>query len=148
MNLDVARAILTKGKALVPDRFPQPAREVAEVWAEALGTVSLPWQIWNDAVILWATERVGDRMCTPKDLREAAFIVRDRWEQVPEKAAILDKARQQRLDDNYRKYGLPPVPKDDPPNRTLTGEQPSNEQVLAETRRRAQNGNQTRNEET
>ena len=86
-------------------------------------------------------------MCTPKDLKESVYIVRDRWEADPRKARFLAEFRAERLNRNYERMGLEPVPPDSGPDRALTAEQPSDEQVLAETRRRAQNANQRRNEQ-
>ena len=110
MNFEIAKAILRKGKQLVPDRFPQPSQESALAWAEALGSVALPWQVWSEAVTVWASERVGDRMCTPRELKDMAFVVRDRWEHDPAKAQFLAVHRRERLDANYVRMGLEPVP--------------------------------------
>lgn len=147
MNKEIAKAVLAKGKAIAPDRFPKPSVETAQGWAEALAGVSLPAEVWRDAVLIWCTERAGDRMVTPRDIKEAAYAARDRWEQDPRKAQFLAEHRQQRLNDNYRRMGLDPVPPDSGLDRTLAASQRKDEQVLAETRRRAQNANQTRNEQ-
>lgn len=91
-------AVLKKGKALAPDRFPQPSREVTEAWTEALGSTieSLPFeQMWAEAVLLWATHIVGERMITPKDLRAAVFTIRDRWESDPSRKGLLEQRREQ-----------------------------------------------------
>ena len=92
MNTEGAAEILATGKRLAPDRFPQPSPETAEVWAVALSEVDFPRALWGEAVILWATKLVGDRMVTPRDLIGAAYSVRDRWEGDPEKAAALARA--------------------------------------------------------
>lgn len=109
MDIDLAKHILRKGKALVPDRFPQPSLEVAEAWAGALKSPEFPPALWSEAVDLWATALVGDRMCTPKDLVQAAYVMRDRWEGDPEKAAVLDELRAARANRNYAKAGLDPI---------------------------------------
>ena len=109
MNIELAANILAKGKRLAPDRFPQPGPETAEVWAEALAEVDFPAALWSEAVTLWATKLVGERMVTPRDLIGAAFVVRDRWEGDPEKARVLDELRAARANRNYAKAGLEPI---------------------------------------
>lgn len=109
MDIELAKHILRKGKALAPDRFPQPSLEVAEAWAEALVSPVFPEALWAEAVLLWATHLVGDRMATPRDLIGAAYTVRDRWESDPAKAAILDELRAARANKNYLKAGLDPI---------------------------------------
>ena len=109
MNLELAAHILAKGKRLAPDRFPQPSPETARDWAGALGEVSFPPELWAEAVNLWATKLVGDRMVTPRDLIGAAYSVRDRWESDPEKARVLDELRAARANANYARMGLEPI---------------------------------------
>lgn len=109
MDIDLAKHILRKGKALVPDRFPQPSLEVAEAWAGALASPEFPPGLWSEAVDLWATSLVGERMCTPKDLFQAALVVRDRWDAVPEKKQMLDELRVARANSFYARNGLEPI---------------------------------------
>ena len=109
MDIELAKHILRKGKALVPDRFPQPSLEVAQAWAGALSSPEFPPALWSEAVDLWATTLVGERMCTPRDLIQAAYVVRDRWESVPETAQVLDELRTARANRNYAKAGLEPI---------------------------------------
>lgn len=109
MDIELAKHILRKGKALAPDRFPQPSLEVAEAWAGALGRPEFPPALWSEAVDLWATSLTGERMCTPRDLIQAALVVRDRWDAVPERAAVLDELRAARANRNYAKAGLEPI---------------------------------------
>lgn len=109
MDDELAKHILRKGKALVPDRFPQPSLEVAQAWAGALSSPEFPPALWSEAVDLWATSLVGERMCTPRDLIQAAYVVRDRWESVPETAQVLDELRAARANRNYAKAGLEPI---------------------------------------
>ena len=115
MNLELAANILAKGKRLAPDRFPQADREVAQVWAEALGAVDFPPRLWAEAVTLWATHLAGDRMVTPRDLIGAAYSVRDRWESDPERAQILESLRVERANRNYAQMGLEPIAASDLP---------------------------------
>lgn len=116
MNRQTVAAILAKGKALAPDRFPAiPANDEAaeatlEAWRESLSIVALPPEVWSAAVTMWATSMVEDRMVTPRDLIRAAYAVRDRWEQHPERKRLLDEYRLARLNANYQRMGLEPVP--------------------------------------
>lgn len=109
MNVELAAHILAKGKRLAPDRFPQPGAETAEVWAEALSELDFPPALWSEAVVLWSTKLVGERMVTPRDLIGAAYTIRDRWEGDPEKAAVLDELRVARANRFYQKAGLDPI---------------------------------------
>lgn len=118
MDLELAKHILRKGKALAPDRFPQPSLEVAQAWAGALTSPEFPPELWSEAVDLWATALVGERMCTPRDLIGAAYTVRDRWEGDPERAAILDELRVARANANYSRNGLEPITAADLPRHT------------------------------
>lgn len=95
-KFEMTAQILRKGKALVPDRFPQPSQETAVAWASALSRMfdRLPSEIWPEVVDVWATELVGDRMITPKELKRAAYTVRDRWEADPVKRGVLEKSRE------------------------------------------------------
>lgn len=106
MNVELAAHILAKGKRLAPDRFPQPGPETAEVWAEALSELDFPPALWSEAVVLWSTKLVGDRMVTPRDLIGAAYTIRDRWEGDPDKAAVLDELRVARANRFYARNGL------------------------------------------
>jgi len=109
MNVELAAHILAKGKRLAPDRFPQPGPETAEVWSEALAEVDFPPELWSEAVVLWATKLVGERMVTPRDLIGAAYAVRDRWEGDPERARVLDELRAALANRNYARAGLEPI---------------------------------------
>lgn len=96
----LAMAVLRKGKQLVPDRFPQPGEETTKVWADALGPTMevLPHpELWELAVDIWAVDIVGDRMCTPREIRRAVTIARDRWESDPVRRPALDEARRGRV---------------------------------------------------
>ena len=133
MNTEGAAEILATGKRLAPDRFPQPSPETAEVWAVALSEVDFPRALWGEAVILWATKLVGERMVTPRDLIGAAFVVRDRWEGDPEKARVLDELRAARANRNYAKAGLEPITTADLPR--YAGQPP---EAVTEAARRQQ----------
>ena len=116
MNRQTVVAILAKGKALAPDRFPAiPANDEAaeatlEAWRESLSIVALPAEVWSAAVTMWATSMVEDRMVTPRDLIRAAYAVRDRWENDPRRRQLLEDYRLARLNGNYARMGLEPVP--------------------------------------
>lgn len=92
-------AVLRKGKAAIPDRFPQANAETTKSWLDMLSPVidvfPIP-ELWEEAVNVWAVELVGDRMATPRELKQAVYVVRDRWEKVPEKARVLEQRRSHR----------------------------------------------------
>ena len=97
--------ILALGKALTPDRFPQPSREVAAAWTKALDRLYDSFTIedmWLEAVTVWATELVGDRMITPKELKHAVYVVRDRWEADPMRRDVLMRDRESRQEERDR----------------------------------------------
>ena len=109
MDIELAKRLLQEGKRLAPDRFPQPSLDVAKSWQRVLSQVDFPPRLWGEAVDLWATTLVGERMCTPRDLIQAAYVVRDRWESVPETAQVLDELRAARANRNYARAGLEPI---------------------------------------
>lgn len=109
MDIELVKRLLQEGKRLAPDRFPQPSLDVAKSWQRVLSQVDFPPRLWGEAVDLWATEFAGDRMCTPKDLIKAVFVVRDRWDSVPEKHQVLQELRAARANRNYAKAGLEPI---------------------------------------
>lgn len=94
---ELGHYVLSAGKVLAPDRFPQPDGEgvTATAWGEILSRVPLPPQVWLEAVKVWCLEMAGDRMVTPRDLREAAYVVRDRWEADPARREALAAHREQ-----------------------------------------------------
>ncbi len=57
--------VLQRGKMLAPDRFPKPDKSVAEAWGRILGRLNVPLEVWPEAVDLWASERIGERMAIP-----------------------------------------------------------------------------------
>lgn len=95
-KLELAGAVLKFGKSIAPDRFPRVSEDVVAVWADVLGSISVPKGVWPEAVRLWATELAGDRMCTPRDLKLAAKAVIARWESDPERKAVLEGHREAR----------------------------------------------------
>jgi hypothetical protein len=101
----LAAAILAKGKALAPDRFPQPSPDSTKAWADALGSTfdSLPFtDLWEEAVLLWSTDLAGDRMVTPREIRHAALVIRDRWETRPARREILRARREAAVEERDR----------------------------------------------
>lgn len=97
-KLTLTANILSRCKAMAPDRAPQPNQATAEAWTDALGDLYevFPVEIWPEVVTVWAAELVGDRMITPKELRHAAYVTRDRWESVPAKRLVLEQRRESR----------------------------------------------------
>ena len=90
--------VLQRGKMLAPDRFPKPDKSVAEAWGRILGRLNVPIEVWPEAVDLWASERIGERMATPRDILNAARDVRDRWERDPQRRQLLEQRRLARRD--------------------------------------------------
>lgn len=92
--------LLSRAKRLAPDRVPKPDRATAEAWASALDRQldQFPLDLWRQAVELWATELVGDRMITPRELKGAAYSVRDRWEADPARRTQLSSHRDRQRD--------------------------------------------------
>ncbi|WP_296107339.1 hypothetical protein [uncultured Corynebacterium sp.] len=88
-----AMIILTRGKQLAPDRFPTLNAETAQAWADALRRYELSEQLWLEAVTVFCTEKITQRMVTPLDIIEAARAAKTRWEQSPEGRAAIAKAR-------------------------------------------------------
>lgn len=82
MDLQLAANILHLAKRLAPDRVPQPDPDTTAAWARALDR-NYPPQLWEDAVHIWATQRITDRMLTPRDMIEAATSAVSRWESDP-----------------------------------------------------------------
>lgn len=99
-KLELAGFVLKAGKAVAPDRFPRVTEDVVVMWAEALGSVRVPKGVWPEAVRVWATDFAGERMATPRELKEAARVVVSRWESDPvrrrELAAFREARRVQR----------------------------------------------------
>ena len=95
-KIELAGNVITYGKAVAPDRFPVPTEQVLAVWADVLGSMSFPPGVWPEAVRLWASELAGERMCTPRDLKQAAKAVIARWESDPERKAVLARHREAR----------------------------------------------------
>lgn len=97
-KIELAARILDKGKLLAPDRFPKADGAVSEEWALTMSAQfdALPVGIWPEAVRLWALHLAGDRMATPRDIKDAAYVIRDRWEADPAKRPVLQQAREQR----------------------------------------------------
>lgn len=93
----LAATLLHRGKSLVPDRFPVPNPETVSAWAQVLGKMRIPAEMWVEAVDLWAGELVGDRMCTPRDLKNAAEVVKLRWESDPVRGPQLRQWRENRV---------------------------------------------------
>ena len=101
MNQELTANLLRLGKQLAPDRFPQPSPETTEAWAMALDRIYPP-KLWRDAIILYATQRVGERMCTPRDLLQAAADTVKRWESDPALNRELEEFRAQRMHTKYQ----------------------------------------------
>lgn len=100
--LQLTANILAKAKRLIPDRVPTVSDETTEVWSEVVASVNVPPGVWSEAVTIWATELVTDRMMTPKELKEAAKIALVRWESDPQKRRALVEHRERARDERDR----------------------------------------------
>ena len=104
----IAKSVLAYGKALVPDRFPKPDPLTLQAWSVVLGEMRVPPQVWPEAIAWWSMNSVGDRMVTPRELKDAAqHIVRDVWETDPEKRRVLEVHRAARLREREQRGELP-----------------------------------------
>ena len=90
---ELALDILEKGRYLAKDRFPKPDTQTAQAWAEVVRRYHLPDWLWLEAVTIFCTEKITQRMVTPLDIIEAARAAKTRWEQSPEGRAAIAKAR-------------------------------------------------------
>lgn len=143
-KIQLAVNILKLGKQLAPDRFPKPNLDIAEQWAFILDEIHVPWEVWPEAVRWWSLNTVGDRMVTPRELKDAAYMVRDRWTTDPEKKRILDRHWMEHLQWKAQQGLIPPssVPEsadDDSQQRALPRSQATTEtleQFLAGVRQR------------
>lgn len=105
----LASKVLAFGKSLTPDRFPRPTPEALTAWGMVLGEMRIPAEVWPEAIAWWSMNSAGDRMATPRELKDAAqHIVRDVWETNPEKRRILDAHRAARLRAREARGELPP----------------------------------------
>lgn len=97
-KLNLTANILRAAKALAPDRVMQPSPETAREWTAALSSTydALPVEVWPEAVRVWSNEIIGDRMITTGEVRRAAYIVRDRWENDPARREVLEQRREAR----------------------------------------------------
>lgn len=94
--------ILTRAAHLDRRRTPKLSPEGLEAWAELITHIPLPVEVWPEAVEVWALDMPAEGILTPRDLRRAAFIVRDRWETRPDKRAALVAWREQRREERDR----------------------------------------------
>ena len=101
-KIELASRVLEYGKAIAPDRFPAVSEGVVLAWADVLGGMAVPVEVWPEAVRLWASENVSERMVTPADLRRAAGTVLERWESDPAKRVVLRRLREERREQRDR----------------------------------------------
>lgn len=101
-KLVLAGAVIELGKNLAPDRFPNPNEDVIKEWAIVLGSINVPRDVWLDAVRLWSVELAGDKMVTPRELKQAAKTVLSRWESDPVKRQLLNERRERLRDERDR----------------------------------------------
>lgn len=111
--LDAATRILTTGKAIAADRFPNmngPAGQaVLAAWAATITEhgSTFPVEVWEPAVRNWAAKVAGDRMAVPRDILREASAIRTVWYGDPGKRAELDRRRNARMSDREARGVLP-----------------------------------------
>lgn len=128
VDIHITAEILKLGKKLAPDRFPKPDPEITQAWATALNR-EYPTRLWAEAVYLWATQRVEDKMCTPRDILNAAADTVHRWESNPTDKQELETFRTQRMHTKYQQmlgaaYTPQSVPGAPPQQKELTTQGP------------------------
>lgn len=92
----IARAVLARGKAALPARFPVVTTETVTVWADLFARygVNYPTQVWPEAVDHYVAKMDdGDNQAGPRSILAAAREVIAHWETDPEKAAWLAEQR-------------------------------------------------------
>lgn len=137
----VAASVLAYGKALVPDRFPRPDAMTLQAWASALGDLRVPSQVWPEAIEWWSLNTVGDRMVTPRELKDAArHVIRGVWEADPEKRAILENHRIARLRAREARGELPPGTAPESPSDTAMGAIEARSDATAQQLQRLKDG--------
>lgn len=94
---ELVSQIFVMGKTICPDRFPREDPDVMAEWAEIIGPMNFPVQVWPHAVRYWSAEIAGNRMITPKELKQAAKAVLKAWEDDPQWRPIL-RARRAELE--------------------------------------------------
>lgn len=125
-RIDMASAMLTQAKMLVPNRVPNAVPGMAEEWAATIGSrfEMYPPGVWKEAVRVWALEYAPDgTMLSPGVLLRAARVVRDRWESHQERRNELNAWRDRRTErrealiaaGRYRGNGIAPARKTDTP---------------------------------
>lgn len=107
-RLALMASILKRAKLLAPRRVPKADEtgELATVWAEELPLDAFPALLWKDAVTWWAGHS-DDEQLEPAKLKRAADAVRDRWETIPEKRAMLENHRAARQSARIARGALP-----------------------------------------
>ncbi|WP_443345645.1 hypothetical protein [Corynebacterium variabile] len=92
----IARAVLARGKAALPARFPVVTTETVTVWADLFARygVNYPTQVWPEAVDHYVAKMDdGDNQAGPRSILAAAREVIAHWETDPEKAVWLAEQR-------------------------------------------------------
>jgi|GEM_PF-5107127 len=103
--IQLAASIIAYGSGAAPAQFPKPDEIVIEVWADVLSEITIPEDVWPDAIKYWAAYNASDRMATPHQIVESARQVIKQWERDDSKKYILEahrwKHRVHRAKKNY-----------------------------------------------
>lgn len=105
-KITITAGILKTGKTLAADRFPKPNPETTTTWAAALDYMFAKYpfpDLWREAILHWATEMVTEDMVTPRDIKEAAEAVMDRWRRDPKQGPMLEKWSEQRRENRIQR---------------------------------------------
>lgn len=92
----IARAVLARGKAALPARFPLLTDETIAVWADVFARygVNYPPQVWPEAVDHYVAKMDdGDNQAGPRGILTAAREVVALWEADPDRAGWLAERR-------------------------------------------------------
>lgn len=96
---ELASHILSRAKAIAPERTPKRSQEVLIAWEAALrhkNRYDLPIEAWEEAVSDWSFNH-NNQQFSPQALMEAVKRTVDSWQQQPAKRALLEQHRRERM---------------------------------------------------
>lgn len=107
----MAPAILSKASSLRRGSVPNGIDEDAvKEWAECLDLIDAPRvnEMWAEAVRDWAVNEPNDRMFTPYSLKQAVLRARQRWDNDPDRAPVLNEWRYRKRVASLESSGVAP----------------------------------------
>lgn len=112
-HLQMAEQVLIAAWSLAPGRahnvraMDEESRRVTIAsWAEAIAGMNVPDEAIGEAVFWWANNRAEKEMLSPQGIKEAARTVVGKWEQDPQKRAVLERRREIRREERDQRIGL------------------------------------------